>query len=168
MNIVRRLVHFGAHAVDVGRLYATQRILGVVTVLWSLFAGMFLFLGGARQMRGTAWQPLLDIASKATLRTVPPDKCYLLIGAILFVGGVAGFVGLVLTARTMSLISAIIGAVWCLAVTGFLGFSNVAVAEGGNFLAVSVFLNFWLFLMRYFLLVLVPDPDRAVQLYERG
>lgn len=161
-------MHLGAHAVDVGRLYATQRILGVIGVFWALAAGIFLTAGYAQRMSYPAWQPLLQVTHEATFGAVPAELCYRVVGGILATAGILGVVGLVLTWRWLSVVSAVIGTVWCITITGFLGFSNVAVDDGGNFLALSSFLNMWVFLLRVFLLVHTPEPARTVQMYERG
>ncbi|MEV5360562.1 hypothetical protein AB0K45_09485 [Micrococcus luteus] len=162
------MIHLGAHAVDVSRLYATQRILGVITVFWSIFAGLFLTLGGARKLTTPAWGPLLDVVSASTLHTMPAQHAYLLVGAGLIIVGCIGLVGLRLTKRWFSVASGGLGAAWCFATAGFLGFSNVAVADGGNFLSLSLFLNAALFGSRVFLLSKEPAPGRAVQMYEQG
>lgn len=159
-------MHLGAHSVDVGRLYATQRILGVIGVIWAALSGLFLVFGGARKLSQPAWRPLLETTH--TVSTVPVDQCYLVVGAVLLTGGILGVIGLMITERWVSLLSATICALWCSTVAGFLGMSNVNVAAGGNFVAVSVAMNALVFLIRFFLLSRSPQPDRAVQLYERG
>lgn len=159
-------MHLGAHAVDVGRLYATQRILGVIGVLWALTAGLFLTLGGGQRMTYPSWQPLLQVTSQTT--GVPVDQCFRVVGGTLVVGGLLGALGLLFTKRLISLASAVICTLWCAVVAGFLGMSNVNVAGGGNFLSVAVTFIGLVYLVRFFLLVLPPRPGRSVQLYERG
>jgi hypothetical protein len=159
-------MHLGAHSVDVGRLYATQRILGVLSVLWAIPAGLFLFLGMNRRMASPAWQPILEYT--ATMTRVPHDHAYTVIGGILMVGGVLGLIGLLLTARWVSLLSAGICATWCATISGFLGMSNVAVQDGGNFLSLVMILATAVYVVRFVLLVRKPEPSAAVQLYERG
>lgn len=158
--------HLGAHAVDLNRLYATQRILGVLGVGWATVAGIFLVLGGGRQLTYPSWQPLLEFAHWST--GTPIDECYRVVGVILLLGGAFGTLGLMLTCRWLSLASCITCLVWCATVAGFLGMSNVNVAGGGNFLSVAVVFIGLVYLVRFFLLVKTPEPGRSVRLYDRG
>lgn len=161
-------MHLGAHAVNTGRLYATARISGVLGILWAIPSGLFLTLGGAQQLTLPAWQQLLGFVSELTLERVPPEECYRIIGGTLLAGGLLGLLGLIWTVRSLSLASAAICTVWCATLTGFLGMSNVNVEDGGNFLAFSAALNTAVFLLRFVLLVGAPDPERSVQIYDRG
>lgn len=159
-------MHLGAHAVNTARLYAISRISGVIGVVWAFFAGLFLFLGGGRRMTYPSWQPLLQFVDSVT--NVPPSQGYRVVGMILIVGGALGVLGLMLTARWISLLSSVICTLWSVTVAGFLGMSNINVADGGNFLSVAITFIGLIYLLRFFLLVSNPDPGRAVQLYDRG
>jgi hypothetical protein len=159
-------MHLGAHAVDLTRLYATQRILGVIGVFWAMLAGLFLVLGGARRLISPAWQPLLDLAhSRPPCRSMSATRwsaasCS---SAACWASSVSRF-----TRRHLSLASTVVCTVWCATVAGFLGMSNVNVVNGGNFVALSVAFNGLTYLVRFFLLIVEPQPGRAVRLYDRG
>jgi len=149
----------GAHDVDRERAYAVLRVLGVVLVLWSLGAGVFLLAGGAGKLAGPTWLPLLQFTHDYVVwSTVPLSECYLVVGGALALAGILGVAGLQLELRWLSLVSCVLDAIWCGYVTVFLGLAHLEVAGGANFAVAFGILATAMSMLRFLLLVDKPDP----------
>lgn len=166
MHVLRGLIglrwlHLGAHPVTAKHSYAVQRVLGVWSVLWSIGGGVYLMWGGADQLQAIVWQPLVEATHTATFGYVPTDRCFLVIGGALLVGGLTGYLGLVTEKRAISVVSCAICTAWHTYVFVLFGSEDIAPPPtDDNFLAFYAMFTAGVCLLRFLLLVAVPDSIR--------
>lgn len=141
----------GAHKVAATRAYAVLRVVGVLVVLWATAAGLYIFFGGIARLTNPIFAPLVEAFGG-----------HHVIGGILAAGGIIGLAGLIFEQRWLSILSCMLCAAWSGAVTVFLiiaaanGLDNLGAWLAGFCCAI--------YMLRFFLLVEVPDPDEAMHL----
>lgn len=141
----------GAHEVAATRVFAVARVSGVMVVLWAVAAGIYIFLGGVAQLTNPVFAPLVEGIGG-----------YKVVGGILAIGGIVGLLGLMFVQRWMSILSCMICSAWSGAVAVFL---FIAAASGiDNLGAWFAVFCCGIYTLRFFLLVEVPKPDKAMHL----
>lgn len=145
------MIHLGAHDVAVSRLFAVSRVSGVVGIIWAIGVGVFILAGGAKHLTAPAYLPLITIAGS-----------YRMVGAGILIGGLIGIIGLAADWRSLSVASCVLCTLWCGMVAGFLLVGNFG--TNGNLVSLFALHSAAIYILRFWLLVIEPNPREAVKL----